>query len=440
MLRNLRLRLTILYFFGAMFFIALLGGGSYYLLNRYFQTTTDLALKYRLVQELRDFGLPVPAELGSERFYWSQANGMSSSGDEEPGEDHPGEDDEAFAGELAPIFITIVDPTGIITVDPNSIPAPIQPVMEGIQAADTRLYDLRTIKASNGADIRLLTYRIPQAGVPVYIQLGRLIGDQSRLLGQYLVGTLIIGGVALLLLGGASWLLAGRSIRPAQRAFEQQQVFVANASHELRTPLAVIRAEAELAERQLKKSEAKQLIGDVVKDVDGISTLVEDLLMLSRLDARAMEFKKEPVALNELFKELVEKGNRLLGEKGVRLKFRPTQELVSADPARLAQVLWILVDNALQHTCKGQEIQLNAERSGGHVHVQVSDTGDGIPPEDLKHVFERFFKSNRAEVKGAGLGLSIAKGLVEGMGGRIGIVSAVGQGTTATIILSATRI
>jgi signal transduction histidine kinase len=439
MLKNLRLRLTLLFFFGALFFIALLAGGSYYLLDRYFRTTTDLALKYRLVQELHRLNLPVPEELGSEQFYWSQAAGTGSESDDA----HPELDEEAseaFSGELAPIFAMVVDVSGNITSDLNAIRSPIQPVLDGIRGANAHLYDLRTIQASNGANVRLLTYRIPEALIPAYIQIGRLIGDQSRLLNQYMIGTLIIGGAALLMLGAASWLMAGRSIKPAQRAFEQQQAFVANASHELRTPLAVIRAEAELAVRQLKKGEPQQLIGGVLQDVDGMTTLVEDLLMLSRLDARAMKFEKQPVELNNVFNELVEKGTHLVKKKGVKLDSLPTSEVVSADPARLAQVLWILVDNALQHTQKGQGITLSAEKVGGRVHLQVSDTGEGIPPEDLRHVFERFYKSKRAEEKGAGLGLSIAKGLVEGMGGKIDIQSQVGRGTTATIILSATHI
>ncbi len=435
MLKNLRLRLTLLYFFGALFFIALLAGGSYYLLNRYFQTTTDLALKYRLVQELNRLNLPVPAEIGGEQFYWSQAAGNGSESDDGYPE-YDEEGSEAFSGELAPIFAMVVDVSGTVTSDLNAIHSPIQPVLEGIQGANAGMYDLRTVKTSSGANVRLLTYRVPEALIPAYIQLGRLIGDQSRLLNQYMVGTLIIGGAALLLLGAASWLLAGRSIKPAQRAFEQQQAFVANASHELRTPLAVIRAEAELAGRQLKQGEAKQLIGGVLQDVDGMTTLVEDLLMLSRLDARALKFEKKPVELSNVFDEMVEKGTHLVKKKGVRLQSVATSEVVLADPARLAQVLWILVDNALQHTRKGHGITLNAGRIGGRVHVQVSDTGEGIPPEDLRHVFERFYKSNRAEVQGAGLGLSIAKGLVEGMGGKIDIQSQVGRGTTATVTLS----
>jgi signal transduction histidine kinase len=433
MLKNLRLRLTLLYFFMALFFIALLGGGSYYLLNRYFQTTTDLALKYRLVQELHALGLPVPAALGSERFYWSQATGSDDENDSSA--EKWSEQSEAFSGELAPIFVMVVDQSYNVTGNPGAIGAPIQPVAEGIRGADVSLYDLRTIRTSNGSDVRLLSYRVPQAIVPTYIQLGRLIGDQSRLLNQYMIGTLIIGSVALLLLGGASWLLAGRSIRPAQHAFEQQQAFVANASHELRTPLAVIRAESELAERQLKAGEPKRLIGGVLQDVDGMTSLVEELLILSRLDAHAMHFEKKPVNLNNLFHGLLEKGALLVKKTGVELKSLPTAEMVLADPARLEQVLWILVDNALQHTSKGENIQLSAERVNGRVHIRVSDTGEGIPPEDLRHVFERFYKGKRNEVKGAGLGLSIARGLVEGMGGRIAITSQASRGTTATIVL-----
>lgn len=137
---------------------------------------------------------------------------------------------------------------------------------------------------SNDVRVRLLTYETG-LNVPVVIQVGRQLSDQDRVLDQYLTGLLILGSIASLLLAFVSWWLAGRSLVPAQKAFDQQQNFVSNASHELRTPLTLMRATAEFGLRTQPAQEQGQVLQDIINETDYMNYLVDDLLLLSRLDA-----------------------------------------------------------------------------------------------------------------------------------------------------------
>jgi signal transduction histidine kinase len=234
-----------------------------------------------------------------------------------------------------------------------------------------------------------------------------------------------------------SWLIAGRSIGPAQKAFDQQQTFVANASHELRTPLTLIRASAEMAEHKSIRPSTKALLKDVVSDADYMSKLVEDLLLLSRIDSHKLTFERKPVHLDELFADIQRQAVIIAEPKGISVSADGKKLTILADDNRLKQLLWILVDNSMQHTPIGGSIRLEAEAIGKSVEISLCDTGAGIPSKHLPRVFERFYKAHREDQfdRTAGLGLSIAAGLVEGMHGRITIKSEMGKGTRVKIIL-----
>jgi signal transduction histidine kinase len=241
------------------------------------------------------------------------------------------------------------------------------------------------------------------------------------------------------LMGAASWWLAGRSIRPAQQAWKHQQSFVANASHELRTPLTLLRASAEVALRGLPAGDTdnRGLLGDVLQECDHMSKLVADLLLLSRLDAGHMPMERTRIMLPQLFADVERQVGRLAEERGVRVTADGVSGAAWGDPTRVRQVLLILIDNALRHTPPGGAIRLAARAGGRLAHITVADTGCGIAPEHLPHVFERFYRADRAgrDDSGSGLGLSIVKALVEAQGGQITIESQVGQGTTVVVAL-----
>ncbi len=287
--------------------------------------------------------------------------------------------------------------------------------------------------------MRLLTYSVPDVTQPAAIQVGRSLSDQDTIRGQLVLGLLLLGGVSLAFLATASWWLAGQSLRPAQRAWERQQAFVANASHELRTPLTLIRATADVARRGLNADDPqRKLLEQVLGESDHMSRLIEDQLLLSRLDSADLPITQQRVRLETLLPQIHETVARLAETRSIRLEIPPAEGSVWADPTRLRQVLLVLLDNAIRHTPAGGTIRVEAERKGQELEIRVADTGAGIPTQDLPHVFERFYRGDPAHsAEGSGLGLSIAKALIEAQGGSIALESQVGEGTIVRLRLKA---
>ena len=229
--------------------------------------------------------------------------------------------------------------------------------------------------------------------------------------------------------------MAGRSLAPARRAWDRQQAFVANASHELRTPLTLVRASAEVARRGLAESDRRSTqLGDILDECDHMSRLVDDLLLLSRLDANTLPLLRQPVAVAELLTGLQRQVGRVAEAQQVQLEAGPVAGKLMGDPDRVRQVLLILLDNALQHTPAGSRIRMAADVRGRWVEITVSDTGAGVAPEHLPNVFERFYRADgKAEGRGTGLGLAIARALVTAQGGQIELASQVGRGTDVRV-------
>jgi signal transduction histidine kinase len=238
----------------------------------------------------------------------------------------------------------------------------------------------------------------------------------------------------------SSWFLAGRSLLPAQQAWERQRLFVANASHELRTPLSIIQLSTEVSVRgDTSEEERRELAGDILRETQYMTRLVADLLLLSRLDVGQLKLELSALSVPDLLVEAQHDVARLADEHGVNLIVEDSEGIVNTDRMRLRQVLLIILDNALRHTSAGGEVILKAATHGRSATITVSDTGRGIAPEHLSRIFDRFYQADEAHSKkgSAGLGLSIAKSLVEAMRGHISISSEVGKGTLVTIQLPA---
>jgi signal transduction histidine kinase len=168
-----------------------------------------------------------------------------------------------------------------------------------------------------------------------------------------------------------------------------------------------------------------------------MSKLVEDLLLLSRLDAGRLTFSREPIDLTSLLKDLERQVGRVAEAKGIVLTLGETGGTALADPTRLRQVLLALLDNALQNTPPGGRVQLAASTQGKSVVIAVSDTGPGLSAKDRSRVFERFYRAEGAASGGSGLGLAIAKGLVEAQRGQLTLESGDAGGTRAVVSLPA---
>jgi heavy metal sensor kinase len=225
-----------------------------------------------------------------------------------------------------------------------------------------------------------------------------------------------------------------------EQSFAEVRRFTADASHELRTPLTAIRTEAEVAlARPLSEDDARQLVGSILEECGRLTRLTEQLLALAREDAGAARAAPEPVDLAALLRDVADVMRPLAEARGLRLVDETDGEVRAAgDPARLRQVFFNALDNAIKYTPAGGSVTVRTDRRGAEAVVTVADTGEGIAPEHLPRVFDRFYRVDKArsrEQGGTGLGLSIAKGIVESHGGRIELDSSPGRGTTCTVTL-----
>jgi signal transduction histidine kinase len=211
-------------------------------------------------------------------------------------------------------------------------------------------------------------------------------------------------------------------------------------AHELRTPLSVLQIDLESIQDGLT-TPTPDAVARLLEEVALLNRLVEDLRMLSLAEAGELQMAAQQVDVRELVQATIERVHTAAREKGVSLRAELPESLspIVGDRQRLAQVLFNLLSNALRHTPPGGQITVSAQQVGKEdVQVSVQDSGEGIPPAELPHVFERFYRADRARSRdtgGSGLGLSIARSLVEAHGGRLWADSVEGQGSTFTFAL-----
>jgi heavy metal sensor kinase len=227
-----------------------------------------------------------------------------------------------------------------------------------------------------------------------------------------------------------------------ERSFAEIRRFTADASHELRTPLAAIRTEAEVAlAKPLGLTEHQQLLGSILEECERLTRLTDQLLALAREDARAARQVQELVDVEALVGDVVETMRPLAEVKGLSLHLEAHEPVcVSGESTRLREVFFNILDNAIKYTSEGGEIEVQISHQGSEAIVTVRDTGIGIPAEHLGHVFNRFYRVDKARSRaegGTGLGLSIAQSIIVAHGGRIELASLTGQGTTCTVRLTA---
>ena len=232
--------------------------------------------------------------------------------------------------------------------------------------------------------------------------------------------------------------------RNEARAAEQMRVdFVANASHELRTPLSTVIGYSET----LRESDAgmddetrAKFLAVVHDEARRMQRVVEDLISLSRIEAEKFTTPTEPVDIAPMIDVAVESAARMAADRGSKLKCNVASDLppISADRGQILQVLDNLITNALRYGEPGTPVSITARLDGGMVHVEVADKGEGIPPEHIPRLTERFYRVDTSRSRGlggTGLGLSIVKHIVERHRGRLTIESVVGKGTTIHVLL-----
>jgi signal transduction histidine kinase len=295
----------------------------------------------------------------------------------------------------------------------------------------------------NGEPVRLLARAVGERGrAGGTLVVGQSLAPEQEALASLLVILIVGGGAGLLLSFAGAWFLAGRALVPIARAFRRQQEFVADASHELRTPLTVLRTATDLLDQHRDQPLAAngELFDDVRHEIVRMERLTTDLLTLARSDRGDLHLAVAPVDVGALAGEVVRRTRPLAQARDVALSYGGTEPapVVEADPDRLEQILLILLDNALRHTPPGGRVGVSVRGQDGEAIVAVADTGVGIAAEHLPRIFERFYRADPSRSPadgGAGLGLAIAKALVDAHGGKLAVQSAPGAGTRITIRL-----
>ncbi|MGZ4288508.1 MAG: sensor histidine kinase [Solirubrobacteraceae bacterium] len=225
-----------------------------------------------------------------------------------------------------------------------------------------------------------------------------------------------------------------RMLTRLELAFKRQRDFVSDASHELRTPLAVLRAQVELLDRESDERRRHEATTTLLHRLDELDRLVGEMLTLAGAEAGQL-IEPRPIELADFFED-VRRDLPLFGERDFQLE--AVGGTLNADPDRLTQVLRNLVRNAVTHTQPGDRIVLAARASDGRLEITVSDSGRGIPPDQLEHIFERFYRTDESRSRdsgSSGLGLAITRAIVEAHGGRIHAESRPGEGATFHIEL-----
>ena len=247
---------------------------------------------------------------------------------------------------------------------------------------------------------------------------------------------LLVGALGLLAAAAITAVVVQRALLPIRAALAHQRDFVADAAHELRAPLAILRTATELWLDPDSEEDQQEAVGHVLTQGAHLARLVDDLSLLARADSGAVPVLQESLDLGALVADLVAAMEVVAEERAVTLELATEAIWVRGDPGRIRQLGLILLDNALKFTPPGGQIAVIVARHGGHAVLRVRDWGPGIDPLDLPHLFDRFYRADRARHgEGTGLGLAIGRWIVVAHGGEIRAANAPDGGAVFTVTL-----
>jgi heavy metal sensor kinase len=332
-----------------------------------------------------------------------------------------------------------------------------------------------------GPDVLINTARANTSDGPVIVEVGASTAPIEQSVRQILISLLVAAPCLLAVAAVGAYFLVGRALHPMVRlaesaeaitlqnlkerlpvvktgdelqalslalnrmiarieeAVEATKRFLADASHELRTPLAALRGELEavLSFKNIN-GPARETLASNLEEVERLGQIVQQLLALSKLDAGEAKTEFALFDLSALTANTAEQMSVLAEDKGLKFDCDAAPDVfIHGDPARVKQVLVNLMDNAISYTPEGGRIVVKTYRDGVNCILEVRDSGIGIPKEELPHIFERFYRADKARsraVGGAGLGLSIVKAICSGHKARIDVESSVGKGTNVRVI------
>lgn len=264
--------------------------------------------------------------------------------------------------------------------------------------------------------------------------------NKERAALRFLITALGITGLACLILSFiGSVFMASRVMIPIQKAWQQQKNFLADASHELRTPLAIIQTNLDIvrANQEEKVASQEKWLNNIQEATTNMTKLVDSLLFLARADSHEQLLVRDCFYLNQAVMTAVEPFKPVAESKGICVEVK-TESAISyfGDEKQIKQLIGILLDNAIRHTPSGGKVAVHLHQANKMAILSVSDTGEGIGSEHLNKIFERFYQVDQSRSKGgAGLGLAIAKWIVENHHGTISALSSLNEGTTMIVKL-----
>lgn len=372
-------------------------------------------------------------------------------------------------------YVQILDAQGsIILTSPNlqGQPLPVDPavVLEALAGQPSA----SNLAAIDGQRVRVHTTPIIHSDKVIgVIQVGQSLYSMDSSLQRlgYFLAIGVLGTWALFSLGG--WLMAGRALRPLtqisnaaehigatgdfgqriayvgprdelgnlastfnqmvqriQKAFDAQRQFVADASHELGTPLTVIRGNLDLLNRNLTQQDRLESRRSMEREAARMDRIIGDLLTLAQMDGQQQD-RRQPVNVEALVREAFQEAQLIGGRRRITLGAM-APAVIMGDAHQIRQGVFNLLDNAIKYTPERGSIALSVQKNGRWVHVDVADSGIGIPPDELPRIFDRFYRVDKARSRakgGTGLGLAIVKAIAEAHGGRVTVESTPGKGS-----------
>jgi len=375
------------------------------------------------------------------------------------------------------IYIQLIDRNGTVVVKSDNLGDQELPVDPGlVERGFGEEIATKTVAAGDGGRVRIMVSPLHLENETLLLEVGRSMKHVDAAMSQ--VRWALLAGilVALVLAGVSGGFIVRRALSPVERitrtaqsieassdlgrrvgysgpideigqmattfdhmidrldrAFQSQKHFVADASHELRGPLTVLQGNLDLLKRNLGEADRQESLRAMAGESQRMARIVSDLLLLAEVESGQVE-QQGMVSLREILLEGLAQAQQLAGERRIVIG---RQDNLSAmgDAHRLRQLLGNLVDNAIRHTPEGGTISLSLFRDGNWARLEVADTGIGIAPEHLPHVFDRFYRVDQARSRaegGSGLGLAIVKGIAEEHGGKVTVTSVPGRGSTFT--------
>jgi signal transduction histidine kinase len=301
-------------------------------------------------------------------------------------------------------------------------------ISDAARAAAATGSDDAQLMMANGQQSRLHAQRFTAGSGTTYVAVA--VGQRPNIREQYagligIFGAAALAALVMVVLGG--FLLARQSTVPAERSMEQMRRFMADAAHELRTPVTILRTRTEVALSQPRDAKGDAAAFQAIeRETERLGGIVGDLLTLARADAGERQIVHGSLYLDDVASQAVGAARTLAERKGVALVVESFEEApIVGDAALVERLVLIVLDNAIKYTPEGGRVRLDVTARDGRRSVIVTDSGIGIPADQLPRIFERFYRGDRArsQAEGAGLGLPIARWIADLHGARIAVVS-----------------